>query len=108
MSKPVKNEMLNIPSAIKKANKLKLIQGVFKADKAKDILLTLIDSKVQFHQLNNFSSQIRHGNQDEFSLERIQDLKELKKNILKILDYADFNGQELQIDSSINIKIIEK
>lgn len=98
-----KTTKLELPKELADCSNLKLIQGVFAQEKAKDVLLTLIDSKVQFHQLNNFSSEIRFGHKDEFSLERIEDLKELKKKLLKILDYAEFHHKKLHIESDIKI-----
>ncbi len=86
-------------------NSLKLIQGEFTPENAREILLTLIDSKVQFHQLKSFSSEIKFGFKDQHSLDRITDLKQMKIEILKIIELADFQQKNLSIESVINIAI---
>jgi len=65
--------------------KFKLIEGVFSAKDAKEVLLTLIDQKIKFHELKSFSSEIKFGKADEESLSRVDDLTKTKNDIIKYL-----------------------
>ena len=42
-------------------NNIKLIEGNFNPDEAKEVLLSLFNHKIQFHEAKNFSSEIRFG-----------------------------------------------
>ncbi|MEQ8926100.1 MAG: hypothetical protein RLO81_09830 [Fulvivirga sp.] len=76
-----------------------LIKGVFEPEEAKEILLYLIDGKIQFHQNRIFSDRIRFGTENQDSLKRIEELKTTKENILKLI--AD---DKLSIHSQINVE----
>ncbi len=93
---------------MKALNNLPLIVGVYTPEKAKDIILSLIESKIQFHQLNSFSSEVRFGKKDQHSLDRIDELKSIKKEVLKIIEYSDFNQKKLEISSLINIQVVDE
>lgn len=82
---------------------LKLIDGKFSANEAKEILLNMINNKIQFHTNRDFSSEIRFGTPEVDSRERLIELRETKKKILSLLKEAENKGQILQIRSSIEI-----
>ena len=48
-------------------NNIKLIEGNFNPDEAKEVLLSLFNHKIQFHEAKNFSSEIRFGVEDTVS-----------------------------------------
>lgn len=78
--------------------KFKLIEGVFTTKDAKEVLLTLIDQKIKFHELKSFSSEIKFGKADKESLQRVKDLTQTKDEILNYL------GDKLNDNLSFNIK----
>ncbi len=87
--------------------KFKLIEGVFSAKDAKEVLLTLIDQKIKFHELKSFSSKIKFGKADEESLQRVNDLTQTKTDIMKYLVNKVDNGLSFSIKSFIEIEEVE-
>lgn len=86
--------------------KLSLINGCFTDAEAKEILMNIFSAKIQFHKVKNFSSQVRHGKDDEIAQNRISDLKKEQEKILQILSEASSKNMKLAITSEINIALI--
>ena len=82
---------------------IKLIEGKFSPEDAKEVLLELINHKINFHSLKNFSSEERFGQSIEGSKKRIEYLKKAKEKIVKIIDKATDTNCHLRLESSINI-----
>lgn len=99
------NEVKSAP--VTPLDELKLIDGTFTPDQAQEVLLSLIDSKIQFHQLNNFSSEIKYGKKDQHSIDRVQELKTLKKQIIDIIALAESENKKLNVSSMLNISFID-
>ena len=76
-----------------------LIKGVFDSDEAKEVLLYLIDGKIQFHQRRIFSDNIKYGIDNIQSKQRIEELQKCREEVLKIID-----DESLYIHSQIEIK----
>lgn len=55
--------------------KLILIEGVFKNDEARELLMNIFSAKLTFHHQNNFSSRERFGKDDETAQKRVPELK---------------------------------
>ena len=81
-----------------------LIEGSFKADEAREILLNIISAKIQFHQMKNISSKERLGKQDDKSLKRIQELKVSMEKVLELITDSKKNDSSVVISSTINIQ----
>ena len=60
---------------MKKKQELKLIEGEFTPQDAKEILTNLYTSKLNFHLMKNFSSMERFGKSDDLSNKKIPELK---------------------------------
>ncbi len=86
----------------------KLISGEFSTNEAKEVLLNLIDSKMQFHTLKNFSSEERFGKKDLSSIKRLAELKELRAEILRLLINNEGGDFIYKISSTIKIEMIPK
>lgn len=82
----------------------KLIEGEFSQTEAMEVLNNVLSSKIQFHEMKNFSSQVRFGKDDETSLERISQLKQSIEIISKILKEAKIEDRKIEITSVINIR----
>lgn len=82
---------------------LKLIDTKFTPEEAKEVLLTLINNKIQFHSTKNFSSEIRTGLSEENSRQRIDELEEAKKEIIALTEKAKEMNILLDVESSIHI-----
>jgi len=82
---------------------IKLIEGKFSPEDAKVVLVELINQKIHFHSLKNFSSEERFGKPLEGAQKRIEDLKASRDEIILIIQQAVDNNTNLRIESSINI-----
>ena len=85
--------------------KLKLIDGDFIHEEAKEILMSIFSAKINFHQMKNFSSQERFGKDDETAVERIPALKHEIAKLNTILSAAKAQNKRLTIISEINISL---
>jgi hypothetical protein len=90
-----------------KIEKLTLIEGDFYFDEAKEILMTMFSSKINFHNIQNCSSQERFGKDDEVAQKRIPVLRNEIKKLEKILLEAKEKNKKLVINSEINISLSE-
>ncbi len=82
---------------------IKLIEGKFSPEDAKEVLLELINHKINFHSLKNFSSEERFGKSIEGSKKRIEYLKKAKEKVVEIIDKAKHDNCNLRLESCINI-----
>lgn len=92
---------------MKNPQKLKLIDGEFSPKKSREILMNVFSSKIQFHKMNNFSSQERFGKDDKMAIKRIPQLKKSMEKILKIVEDAEKKGLQLEIKSEILIHFVK-
>ncbi len=84
-----------------------LIRGEFSTDDAQEILVNLINKKIKFHQLQDFSHQERFGQPDEKSANRIKELRKTQAAILVVIQKAKARGKSLRISSDIQLEITE-
>ena len=84
-------------------HEFKLIDGQFHPNDAMNILMSLFNSKIEYHQLESFSNQIRSGSDVSSSQNRIQSLRDSVENMKTILKEADLNGKQLKIEGLIQI-----
>lgn len=90
-----------------KIEKLTLIEGDFSFEEAKEILMSMFSSKINFHNMQNWSSQERFGKEDEIAKKRIPALKNEMKKLEELLSEAKNKNKILMINSEINISLIE-
>lgn len=88
---------------MKGIEEVKLIEGEFDPIEAKELLLNIIGSKIQFHTTRNFSSEICLGKSDKKSVEKLISLREARQKIVDLLEEASKNDLMVDIQSSINI-----
>lgn len=81
----------------------KLINGLYTPDEAKEILLTMVDSKINFHKLKSLSSLVRCNQPNEESEGRINELKEAKSQLLELIQKAREENTHLRIESTVHI-----
>jgi hypothetical protein len=87
---------------------VKLLDGLFAAQEAQEILLDLINSKIHFHELKNFSSLERHGKPDPVAMHRLPELREERKKIMAFTEHAIQNHCNLKITSAIRMELIHE
>lgn len=90
---------------MKKEQSFKLIEGCFSPKESREIIISVFNSKIQFHKIKNFSSQERFGKEDETAVNRIPELKKCMEELLVLLDEAEKHGQNLELNSMITIQI---
>ena len=82
---------------------INLIDGIFTTEEAKEILTNLYNSKINFHNMKNFSHQERYGNAHSASLARIQSLRISLQKVLDAIREAEKNNQMIKINSAVEI-----
>lgn len=87
-------------------HKVKLIDGDFSHDKAKSILIELLDYKINIHSAEKFSNNIRFGKDLEHSQKRIKQLTDAKHKMTQWLDSMQ-TTDKIKINCNINIEIIK-
>ena len=80
-----------------------LINGTFTKSQAKELLTNVIGTKIQFHQLKNFSSIERTGFPDVLAETRLPVLREDLKNLREYLDTLSDDEGTISIKSEIII-----
>lgn len=90
---------------MKNTKVLKLIDGSFSPDEAREILMNVFSSKIQFNKMKNFSSEERFGKEDITALKRIPELKKSMDIISKLIEEAKQNNETIQIISEVKITL---
>lgn len=85
--------------------KLSLVEGTFNTAEAREVLLTLIDDKIRFHNNRIFSHEERFGITPSDSVDRITQLTKTRKEIVDIMNKCKDQDCEIRIHSDINIEI---
>jgi hemerythrin superfamily protein len=88
-----------------KIEKLKLIEGEFSFNEAREILTSMFNSKINFHNIQNWSSQERYGKDDETAQKKIPLLKNEIEKLEEIILEAKANNKKLVINSEIYISL---
>jgi hypothetical protein len=86
---------------------IRLIDGTFTADEARDILVNLFNYKINFHELKNFSSWERHGLNHPHSAVRLPELKTDRERVVALINEAMAAGDEVVVLSTISIQRVK-
>lgn len=86
-----------------KTSSYQLINGVFSADDARNLLLTLINDKIQFHQKESWSRKERFGDMPASGRSRIDELMQTKTDLAALIEAVNASGERLSISCSIDI-----
>lgn len=84
----------------------KFIEGDFSSEEAKTVLMTLINNKINFHNLNLFSDYVKNNGSSEKAKKRIAELTITRDAILELMEKAEKEGKKLSIKSDISIELI--
>lgn len=74
-------------------------------NEAQEILLQLLNSKINFHNLKNWSSRERFGKPDADSEQRLKYLEESRKKVEMLISKAIEEQKNIIINSSIEMNI---
>jgi hypothetical protein len=84
---------------------VKLIDGTFDAQEAKEILISLLSHKINFHNIKNLSWGEHFGRSNQQSIVRIEELRKDRERISEVLDVASKNNHKVNIHSTIEIQV---
>ncbi len=90
---------------MKKTETIELVKGVFTPQEARDVLFQLLNSKINFHNLKNWSSREKFGKPDANSEQRLKYLEESQKNVELLVSEAIAEQKTIIINSIIEINI---
>lgn len=86
---------------------LDLVKGMFTAEEAREVLMSLISSKLRFHSKKNQHAYEKTGQTDPKSEERILELKQLRKQIVAELREAEQKGLMVDVNANIQLSFME-
>lgn len=89
-----------------KEEKLSLIEGIYDAKEANEILTNIYLTKLNFHKMKNFSSLERFGKVDATSVHRIPELKFNMEKFYSFIEEAKLENKKLEISSEIKLKFL--
>ena len=90
---------------MKQTESVDLIKGTFTPQEAREILLQLLDSKINFHNMKNWSTRERFGITNADSEQRLKHLKDSRKTVETLIAKSIAEEKSLMISSSIEISI---
>lgn len=93
---------------MEKEYQFKLIEGQFAPSEAGKVLFSLINSKINYHNLEIFSNQIRFDEENPHSKIRIKTLSDASEYIKELIKEGSLQDMELKIDGVIQIVLTPK
>lgn len=90
---------------MKNTKEMKLIEGHFSPDEAREILNNVFFSKINFHNIKNWSSNERFGTDDAIAQKRIPELRKSMIVISELIESAKQNNETLKITSEVKIQV---
>ncbi|WP_298225102.1 hypothetical protein [Flavobacterium sp.] len=85
----------------------KLIDGEFSADETQKVLMSLVNNKIDFHNLFAFSNHIRFNNDVHGSKKRIEELTKTRDEIISVTNAANQEGYHFKISSTIDLELVK-
>ena len=93
---------------MEKEYQFKLVEGQFAPSEAGKVLFSLINSKINYHNLEMFSNQIRFDEENPHSKIRIKTLSDASEYIKELIKEGSLQDMELKIDGVIQIVLTPK
>lgn len=84
-----------------------IIQGTFMPGDASRILLGIINDKINYHNLEILSIQERFNGDVSHSVKRIEELKEIREELRKVLAIAVDNEMEVRVNCTLNLELVK-
>ncbi|MDX2173415.1 MAG: hypothetical protein SFY56_09855 [Bacteroidota bacterium] len=102
------NKILKIKKDMNNSSNHKLIEGSFPAYEAAKILFALVNSKINYHNLDSLISKERVGSINELQKKRIRELNEVNSEVKKIVDYAAKENLTIKLNCDIKIDLVKE
>lgn len=87
-------------------HKHKLIDGTFSPSDARQILLSLVKSKMDFHNIEKLSNEVRLGRDTANTEHRLAELKKLGETLKLLCESAAENGSQMRIHGWLDIELL--
>ena len=88
---------------MKDQQRFQLIEGTFTPAAARKVLLDLVQTKIDYHQKEKFSEQIRFGADVSQSQRRLDELHKLHGELKALLDIAAREDTDLKVNGWIEV-----
>ena len=88
--------------------KITLINDSLTNEEAKDLLIHLFKSPINFYNIKNWSSQERYKKDDEISQQRIPALIKEMEKIQAIILKSKKEKKKIVVSSEINISLVDE
>jgi hypothetical protein len=89
-------------------NAFHLIKGQFSPAEAREVLLSLINYKIEYHELKMMSDLARGTALSESTMNRIEELKNSRRQIIEFTEmYNDLDGQ-LDLEAEVVLNLVIK
>jgi hypothetical protein len=89
-------------------NKVQLVDGIFTASEASDIVSSLIGEKINFHKLHRLSMSEGNINSDTgYDDSRVVELTAERKEFKELCREARLMGKKIKINGILEIEIID-
>jgi hypothetical protein len=90
---------------MKTNSEFSLIDGKFTVEQAEQVLIALVNYKIDFHNRQDFSNHIRFNDSLEHSKKRVNQLQETKINMQEFLKSIKLSDTNLVIKSTITVSV---
>jgi hypothetical protein len=91
-----------------KKHSFHIIDGQFQVDHAREVLQSMIISKIHFHQSEQFRIWETTGNEALHSVSRIKELRVEQQNLNELFAEAEKQDCDLIINGTITIEFVPK
>jgi hypothetical protein len=81
-----------------------LINGVFDNKDATDIILSMLNKKIEYHELRSFSNLIKFNEKDICVEDRIEELKNARRLLIEFINSNRVSTFKIQ--SEIKVKVL--
>ena len=82
-----------------------LIDGKFTTEQAEQVLIALVNYKIDFHNRQDFSNHIRFNDNLEHSKKRVNQLQETKLEMQDMIKSLKLSNKNLVIKSTITVSV---
>jgi|AntAceMinimDraft_11_1070367.scaffolds.fasta_scaffold33926_2 hypothetical protein len=106
--KNIKNISQIAVNEVKSAEQIKFIDGTFNTEDASEILLAVLNDKINFHSSLLFSNMERFGVDASNSKLRIKELRADKERVIALMKEAKESGALVKVGSTISIQLTSK
>jgi flagellar biosynthesis component FlhA len=90
------------------AYEFKLVQGDFSPAEAEKVLLSLLQNKISYHNMEALSTQIRFGGDVSRSERRIRELEQIRQSLTAFLTEAGHQDTMLVIEGTFTLKVLNQ